>query len=144
MLKAMGLSHQEITVVALKTLTALSTLTLLAACAGPGGFRGPHASPAHHPGAAPMAMQGSMDSMHAMRDKMRNAKTPEERQALMAAHMKAMEGGMSAMQGMQGRGMPMDPAQRQQMLEQRMDMMQTMMDMMMQRMQGAPAAPPVR
>lgn len=99
MLKVLGMSHEENTVIALKTLTALSTLALLAACAGPGGPGGPHRSQAHHPGAETMAMMDhthSMPGMQAMHDKMKNAKTPEERQALMAEHMKAMECGMTA------------------------------------------------
>ena len=82
--------------IALKTLTALSIVALLAACAGP---RGPHGMAAHQPGAAPMAMMEhthSMPGMQAMHDKMKNAKTPEERQALMAEHMKAMDCGMTA------------------------------------------------
>ena len=79
--------------IAIKTLTALSTLALLTACAGPRGMA------AHHPGTAPMATMDhmhSMPAMQAMHDKMKNAKTPEERQAMMAEHMKAMDCGMSA------------------------------------------------
>lgn len=136
------------------TLLALASVAILTACAGPGGS-GTHAgmagmgaaSPAHHPAAAPAssdAMQERMKLMQGMHEKMKNAKTPEERQALMAEHMKAMEGGMAMMRGMQDKAMPMDPAQRQKMMEQRMDMMQSMMDMMMQRMPGATVSPPVR
>jgi len=83
-----------------------------------------------------------------MRDKMMNAKTPAERQALMNEHMRTMHEGMATMNGMKGMGsmpgmkdMPMDMAKRHQMMEMRMDMMQTMMEMMMQRMPGAPSAP---
>lgn len=72
--------------IALKTFAALSTLALLAACAGP---RGPH-------GMAGMEHMHSTPAMQAMHDKMKNAKTPEERQALMAEHMKAMDCGMTA------------------------------------------------
>ena len=82
--------------IALKTLTALSTLALLAACAGP---RGPHGMAMHQPGTAPMATMEHMHStpaMQAMHDKMKNAKTTEERQALMAEHMKAMNCDMTA------------------------------------------------
>jgi hypothetical protein len=38
-----------------------------------------------------------MKRMQEMHQKMMAAKTPEERQALMAEHMKAMQGGMSMM-----------------------------------------------
>jgi hypothetical protein len=78
--------------------------------------------------------------MQAMHNKMMAAKTPEERNALMAEQMKLMQGGM----GMMGRmgpgamaGKPGDMAARQGMMEQRMDMMQSMM--MMDRTAPAPA-----
>ena len=84
-----------------------------------------------------------MKAMQAMHDKMMAAKTPEERNALMAEQMKLMQGGM----GMMGRmgpgamaGKPGDMAGRQGMMEQRMDMMQSMMQMMMDRTAPAPAA----
>lgn len=99
-------------------------------------------------------MQERMKNMRAMRDKMKNAKTPAERQALMAEHMKSMHEGMEMMKGMGGmQGMPgapgmtdmkpmqMESASHQQMMEMRMDMMQTMMEMMMQRMPGATTPP---
>ena len=101
---------------------------------------------AHHPpgaasGAAPSqmppsaaGMQGQMKQMRAMHEKMMAAKTPEERQALMADHMKTMKEGMAMMNGMKGGGMPANPAARQRMMEMRMDMMESMMQMMMDRM----------
>ncbi len=123
------------------------------------------AEEAHHPKAgasaakAPKAASGNVaakesmakmdDKMKAMREmheKMMNAKTPEERSALMAEHMKAMQGGMAMMGGMAGAGkdsmkggMPSDMATRHQMMEKRMEMMEAMMQMMMDRM-PAPAA----
>ncbi len=91
------------------------------------------------------AMDAQMKTMHAMHTKMGNAKTPEERQALMPDHMKAMQGGMGAMKGMGGMGamgdaksMPADMAQHQKMMGQHMAMMQMMMDMMQQRMPASP------
>jgi len=111
---------------------------------------------------APMAaMEPRMKAMQEMHQKMMGAKTPAERQALMADHMKAMQGGMAmmkemhgmqGMQGMQGmgapggmagmgggKGMPMDMAKRHQMMTDHMAMMQMMMDMMADRMPPAPA-----
>ena len=95
------------------------------------------------------AMDAQMKTMHDMHTKMMNAKTPEERQALMADHMKAMQGGMGMMKGMSGMsgmgamggqpGMPADMAQHQKMMSQHMAMMQMMMDMMQQRMPASPA-----
>lgn len=121
------------------------------------------AEDAHHPDAAvsapkaakagPSNMQakdamGKMDQqmrqMHEMHQKMMAAKTPEERNALMADHMKAMQGGMAMMGGMgaQGQekmkgGMPMDMASDHQMMEKRMEMMESMMQMMMDRLPPA-------
>jgi hypothetical protein len=143
------------------TLLTLSTAVLLTACANPNApAAGPmsaanadqHAAhlAAVAPSGAPSAMHDHMKDMQAMRDKMMNAKTPAERQALMAEHMKTMHEGMAMMKGMKGMGsmhgkagmpgmagmkdMPMDMSKHHQMMEMRMDMMQTMMEMMMQRM----------
>ncbi len=162
------------------TLAAISTTVLLTACANPpapgaGAATAAKANEheAHHPAravpvtapatAAPSAMQDHMKAMQAMRDRMMNAKTPAERQALMEEHMKTMHEGMAMMKGMKNqkgmegmghmqgkgampgvggmKGMPMDMASHHQMMEMRMEMMQTMMEMMMQRMPGA-AMPP--
>jgi hypothetical protein len=94
------------------------------------------------------AMDAQMKTMQEMHTKMANARTPEERQALMADHMKAMKGGMGMMKGMPGMGamggqpgMPADMAQQQKMMGQHMAMMQMMMDMMQQRMPASPAKP---
>ena len=60
-----------------------------------------------------------------------NAKTPEERSARMADHMKAMHDGMSTMKCMSGmsgaKGMSSDMVKHDQTMEQRMDRMRTMM-----------------
>jgi hypothetical protein len=87
------------------------------------------------------AMDAQMMTMHEMHARMANAKTPEERQALMAEHMKAMQGGMGMMKGMAAMGAPKDMSaemtQHHKMMMQHMAMMQTMMDMMKQRMPPA-------
>ncbi len=101
------------------------------------------------------AMDQRMKEMHEMHEKMVNAKTQEERNALMAEHMKTMHSGMAMMNQMGGMGhmgamagqggvrgskaMPGTMAERQMMLERRMDMMQSMLQMMMDRMAPAPA-----
>lgn len=112
----------------LYTLLAVSSAALLTACAGVGAttHAGDHA--AHHAAASadgtPKGMHGGMHGgmqggmhgrmqqmpeMQAFYEQMKNAKTPEERQALMSAHMKAMHEGMDPakcmerMQGMQPR-----------------------------------------
>lgn len=145
------------------TLATLSAAVLLTACAntatpgaGPMSAAKAQAHASHHSAAAatPAAMADRMKTMQAMRDKMMNASTPAERQALMDEHMKSMQEGMATMNrmhGMKGMGnmqgmagmkaMPMDMPQQHQMMEMRMDMMQTMMEMMMQRMSGS-ATPP--
>jgi hypothetical protein len=106
----------------------------------------------HHPSGAsapasadPRApMRGQMDmQMNALQDmheKMMAAKTPEERQALMAEQMKAMQDGMAMMGqmkgGMSGKaspGMGGGTATSPEMMGKRMDMMETMMQMMVDR-----------
>ncbi len=90
-------------------------------------------------------MDKQMMMMGEMHQKMMNAKTPEERGALMGEHMKMTQDSMSMMNMMGGSGMGgpgMGGTQggkgsagsmedRQQMMEKRMDMMQMMMQMMM-------------
>ena len=86
-----------------------------------------------------------MKSMQDMHNKMMAAKTPEERNALMAEHMKTMEDGMTMMNGMStggmsgGSGMPKDMATRHQMMGKHMEMMNAMMQMMMDRLLPVPA-----
>ena len=104
----------------------------------------------------PQAMQKQMQAMKAMHEKMMNAKTPEERSALMAEHMQTMRDGMGMMQkmgqsgGMGGMGAPKggkamacDMHESHRMMGMRMEMMESMMQMMMDRMQShAPPPPP--
>jgi len=85
-------------------------------------------------------MDKHMKAMQEMHEKMGSAKTPAEREALMAAHMKLMRQGMSMMGGMAPGKVPANAATRQQMMETRMDMMQSMMQMMMDRMPMSPPA----
>jgi hypothetical protein len=135
---------------AYRTLIALSVAALATACASPGAMNAAPASPGVGNASTPermAAMDSQMKTMHEMHQKVMNAKTPEERQALMADHMTAMQGGMAMMkdmQGMQGmggmgggKGMPADMSGRHQMMTDHMAMMQMMMDMMMQRMPSA-------
>ena len=123
-------------------------------------------SGASSPMASMAAMDERMKAMSAMHEKMVNAKTAEERNALMAEHMKTMQDGMAIMNQMGGMGMsgmgmsgmsmgakgmagkagapgakamPGHMAEHHQMMEKRMDMMQSMMQMMMDRMPAAPA-----
>jgi len=137
----------------------LSTLALAIAAMG-ASAQTPGDRAAHHPAqgaSAPAAdrmdgMDAHMKAMQAMHERMAAARTHEERQALMAEHMKLMQDGMTMMRGMgmggtpgsKGKlGMPggvMTPQMRQQMMEKRMDMMQSMMQMMMDRMQAMPPA----
>ena len=120
----------------------------------------PSATPAPDSGATvqPQAMQKQMQAMKAMHEKMMNAKTPEERSALMAEHMQTMREGMGMMQkmgqsggmgGMSGMGAPKggkamacDMHESHRMMGMRMEMMESMMQMMMDRMQShAPVLP---
>ena len=87
-------------------------------------------------------MDTQMKAMREMHDKMMAAKTPEERSALMAEHMKTMQDGMTMMNGISPGGtdgMKSNMAAHRQMMEKRMEMMQAMMQMMMDRLPAAPA-----
>ena len=133
----------------------LSVVAATAALGLSGCAQTPPGHAAHHPGtAAPFPGQGMpmshmdehMKAMNGMHERMMRAKTPDERNALMAEHAKLMQDGMAMMGGMGGRPGPGamaggDPAVRQQMMEKRMEMMQSMMQMMMDRMPPAPAKP---
>ena len=147
-----------------RTLFALSVTAIATACASPGTTSAAPPST----GMAPMAMNEPssmttmdprMKSMQEMHQKMMNATTTADRQALMADHMKAMQGGMAMMKEMQGmqaesgaggmgmmgtpssanpmggdKSMPPTMARRHQMMADHMAMMQMMMDMMADRM----------
>jgi len=96
------------------------------------------------------AMDSKMKAMREMHEKMMVAKTPEERRALMAEHMKVMQDGMNMMgsmskmddmKGMGGMGsgakaggMTMDMMGHHELMEKRMEMMTSMMQMMMDRL----------
>ena len=90
-------------------------------------------------------MANQMGAMQEMHDRMMAAKTPQERSALMAEHMKTMQEGMVMMKGMGGmagaKSPPTNMTERQTMMEQRMDMMQAMMEMMVDRLAQTPAKP---
>ena len=138
-----------------RTLSVVATLAAVSVAS----FAQDDQHKAHHPaGAASAAMPAPatgkpagmpdmammdkhMKTMQAMHDKMANAKTQAEREALMAEHMKLMQEGMSMMGGMAPGKAPANTAARQQMMEKRMDMMQSMMQMMMDRMPMSPVAP---
>jgi hypothetical protein len=159
--------------------TVVGLSLALVACAGgprdhvahPAGGPGPmvHADMARGEPQGGMApMDESMKRMHEMHDRMMQAKTPEERNALMAEHMKTMRDGMAMMGNMGGPGgmggmghgmghemgheMGRDKgaadcsadamASHQRMMGKRMDMMQSMMEMMMDRLPAQ--APPTK
>ena len=101
-------------------------------------------------------MDERMLAMREMHGKMRRARTPDEKNALMVEHMKLMQDGMATMGGMgpgdmMGKGgmdgmkdkapMSGDMAMHGQMMEKRMEMMHSMMQMMMDRMPQSPAKP---
>lgn len=79
-------------------------------------------------------MENQMKAMQQMHDKMAAAKTPEERNALMAEHQKTIQDGMTMMKGMAPDGMKGEMGMRHQFMEKRMEMMQAMMQMMTDRM----------
>ncbi|WP_286758460.1 hypothetical protein [Ralstonia sp. RL] len=83
-------------------------------------------------------MDAQMNAMRDMHEKMMAAKTPEERNALMAEHMKTMQDSMSMMNGMMSGKSSSSQPPSPQMMQKQMEMMQMMMQMMMDRM-GSPA-----
>lgn len=94
------------------------------------------------PSAEVARMNMQMKDMQQMHDKMMAAQTPEERNALMAEHMKTMQAGMTMMNSMPQAGMggmTGDMASHHQTMEKRMEMMQMMMQMMMDRLPTVPA-----
>jgi len=126
-----------------KLAIAIATLGMVSAVAiaGTPSVADNAAHDAHHPGKAAAKAPSKanreaddqMQSMRAMHEKMMNAKTPQERAALMDEQMKVMQNGMSTM-GMMGAnssGMPMST--RHESMEKRMDMMEMMMQAMMDR-----------
>ena len=82
------------------------------------------------------AMDAQMKAMREAHEKMIAAKSSDERNALMAEHMKLMQDGMSMMNGMMdgkpSNAKPMSP----QMMQNQMAMMQMMMQMMVDRMEA--------
>lgn len=91
----------------------------------------------HHPSAAlsPAATKSDqqMAQMREMHAKMMAAKTPRERQALMAEHMKAMQGGMSMMCQMGAAPTPQAEAPSEEMMKRCMAMKDMTTQMMQER-----------
>ena len=128
-------------------------ICLLSAAALPGARAAEPPAHDHTHATAPVAAPDSsassdmMQRMQGMHEKMMTAKTPAERQALMADHMKTMQQGMQMMQQMgsqSGKG-----AISSKKTQMRMDMMTMMMQMMMDQQSmssmpmAAPSAPPL-
>ena len=97
---------------------------------------------AHHPQAGPPAAKVSqqMKTMEGMHQKMMAAKTPEERQALMAEHMKAMQGGVSMMCEMGGGTGASGTSVSADTMKRCMEMKDMTMQMMMERETPKPPA----
>ena len=144
----------------MKLTHSLSLALALSTVAAPGWAADADEHQAHHPAGAASApatraMRGkarpdmarmdsqmmAMHEMHEMHDKMMAAKTPAERDALTAEHMRIMQESMNMMNGMSPggmNGMRGDMVTRHQTMEARMEMMQATMQMMMDRMPAAP------
>lgn len=90
-------------------LVACAVVLGLSGCAAARQSNDDHA--VHHPagsaGAPAACSPGQMKMMQDMHHKMMSAKTPQERQALMAEHMKSMPDGNLMMCGMESGGMTM-------------------------------------
>ncbi len=146
----------------MKLAHSLSLALAISAVGAPGWAADADDHQAHHPAGAASApatkampgkartdtarMNSQMMAMQDMHDKMMAAKTPAERDALTAEHMKIMQDSMTMMNGMSPggmgggmAGMKGDMAARHQTMEARMEMMQATMQMMMDRLPAAPA-----
>jgi len=126
-----------------KLAIAIATLGMVSAVAiaGTPAAADNAAHNAHHPNKttekapskANREADDQMQTMHAMHEKMMNAKTPQERAALMDEQMKVMQNGMSMMEMMGGSSSRMPMSSGHASIEKRMDMMQMMMQAMMDR-----------
>ena len=112
----------------MKTALVLAAAIALGGCASRSTMHQPGAS---HDSAARYEHQ--MMKMHEMHQKMMAAKTPQERQGLMADHMQAMQGGMSMMCDMNGDGMGMQKGRSPDMAKRCMDMKDMVTEMMRNR-----------
>jgi hypothetical protein len=97
-------------------------------------------APAGSAASSPGQIDAQMKSMREMHDKLMAAKTPAERQALMAEHMKVMQDGMAMMGRMKGGKPGHGMSMHHEMMDKRMDMMEMMMQMMMDREAVRPPA----
>ncbi len=139
----------------MKLVRSLTFALAITSCGSFAWSAQPSQQDAHHPAASAStskvmpgkassdmsAMNTQMKAMGDMHDKMMAAKTPEDRNALMAEHMKTMQDSMAMMTGMSAgttgdaKGMQKsDMTTHHQMMEKRMEMMQSMMQMMMDRL----------
>ena len=145
----------------MKLAHSLSLALAISTVGAPGWAADADEHQAHHPAGAASApvtksmpaksrpdmarMDTQMKAMHEMHDKMMAAKTPAQRDALTAEHMKIMQDGMTMMNGMSPGGMggmgamKGDMAAHHQTMEARMEMMQATMQMLMDRLHAAPA-----
>jgi len=124
-------------------LSVLAVASLVGCASMPGNApKEPEEHAAHHPAGvasgapAPAQYDRQMKMMQEMHQKMAAAKTPEERAALMADHMKTMREGMAMMGQMHGGTMGGGPGPMSadpEPMKRRMDMMEMMMQMMMDR-----------
>lgn len=138
----------------MKLAHSLSLALVIFTVGAPGWAADADEHQAHHPAGAASApatefmpgkarpdmaqMDSQMMAMHEMHDKMMAAKTPAERDALTAEHMRIMQDSMNMLNGMAPGGMKGDVATRHQTMEARMEMMQATMQMMMDRLPAAP------
>jgi len=122
----------------------LLTAAIALALSGCAAMRGEDEAAHHRAGAAvPHADRADMQMkmMQEMHQKMMAAKTPEERQALMTEHMKAMQGGVSMMCEMGNGGMGMQGgAGSNDVMKRCMKMKDMTIQMMMDRESGKPPA----
>lgn len=113
----------------------------LSACAQQPGLPSPTPRPDPPGSSAPPAnapdaeTERQLRAMQAIHQRMMNARTPQERRALMSEHSKVMRGAMASMQGMHRAGMGHGANMAVHPMQRQMAMMHMMMQMMMDRIE---------
>jgi hypothetical protein len=126
------ISRAKHLVLVLSVLGAVVAAPLTLAAPPPGEHDHSHAMAQSSSQGNSSGAMAAMRDMRAMHEKMMAAKTPAERQALMADHMKAMQEGMKTMRHM---GSCCGATGSLKSMSMRMDMMTMMLQMMMDRQQ---------
>ena len=113
--------------IAIATVGMVSAVAIAGTAAAADDARHPNKAAEKAPIKSNREADDQMQAMRVMHEKMMNAKTPQERVALMGEQMKVMQNGMCMMEMTSAHSSSMPMSSRQGSMEMRMDMMQMMM-----------------